>query len=40
MKALEIFGTIKIHHLWESLSEDPERILEKIQPISKIYVVV
>ena len=38
--ALEIFRTIKIHHLWEWLSKDLERILEKIQPISKIYGVV
>lgn len=39
-QALEIFGTNKIHHLWEWLSEDLERILEKIQPISKIYGVI
>ena len=38
--ALEIFRNIKIHHLWEWLSKDLERILEKIQPISKIYGVI
>lgn len=36
----EIFGAIKIHHLWEWLSKDLERILERIQPISEIYGVI